>query len=347
MEKLFSAWGIDVLNGQVAADLQAAMRVQLRTNRGVEETNYLPWLKLDGRNLNQEDFITGELNSIHLGSAGIIEKQEDSTVNFTPLFETSTQSMKMASALLEFQRDPGEMLSEFKSENTRLTLAARINGQAGSAYPDGMPDPDPENPFDEDYVPPETPLKEGNINVILVADTDILSDEFWISQQNFFGVQVPQPIADNGNFVINALEHMSGSSDLISLRNRGEYQRPFEVVNEIKRNAEAAFRQREQMLEAKLEETEQKIAELQQERTGNDLLLSPEQQQAIENFRAEQLNTRQELRAVQYELQKNVEQLGTILKFVNIGLVPLLIAGMAMTIGLIRTRRRKESNQVL
>ncbi len=136
---------------------------------------------------------------------------------------------------------------------------------------------------------------------------------------------------------------MSGSSDLISLRNRGEYQRPFDVVNDIKRNAEAQFRQQEQMLEAKLEETEQKIAELQQERTGNELLLSPEQEQAIENFRLEQLNTRKELRAVQFELQRNVERLGTTLKFINIGLVPLLIGIIAVTMGMLRTRLKTES----
>mgnify|MGYP006196754481 CR=1 FL=1 len=149
-----------------------------------------------------------------------------------------------------------------------------------------------------------------------------------------------EPIADNGNFVINALEHMSGSSDLISLRNRGEFSRPFEVVNEIRRDAEARFRQQEQMLETRLEETEQKIAELQRERTGNELLLSEEQQAEIEKFRQQQINTRQELRAVQYELQKNVERLGTFLKFINIGLIPLVIAVLAVAIGLIRSRRK-------
>jgi ABC-type uncharacterized transport system involved in gliding motility auxiliary subunit len=344
INELFSAWGIDVLDGMVAADLNTAMRVQLRTTRGVEETNFLPWLKLTTANFNSEDFVTSELNSINLGAAGIIEQKQGSSVEMTPLFQTSTESMKLSAAILEFQPDPGDLISDFESEDTRFTLAARISGTASSAYPDGMPDIDPENPFDEDYLAPDTPLTQGDINTIIVADTDILSDSFWISQQSFFGVQLPQPIADNGNFVINALEHLSGSSDLISLRNRGEFSRPFEVVDRIRREAESQFRQQEQMLEAKLEETESKIAELQQERTSNDLLLSPEQQREIENFRQEQLNTRQELRSVQYELQKNVERLGTILKFINIGLVPLFIAGLALTMGFIRTRRKPDTN---
>jgi ABC-type uncharacterized transport system involved in gliding motility auxiliary subunit len=343
INELFSAWGIDVLNGQVAADMQSAMRVQLRTNRGFEETNYLPWLKLDEDNLNQDDFVTSELKSINMGSSGIIEQLEGSTVTFTPLFETSSESMKMSSALLEIQRDPADMLSSFVSGDARLALAARISGKATTAYPDGMPDIDVENPFDEEFNPAGEQLTEGNLNVVVVADTDILADSFWISQQNFFGVSVPQPIADNGNFLINALEHMSGSSDLISLRNRGEYSRPFDVVDEIRRDAETEFRQQEQMLEAALEETERNIAELQQERTSNDVLLSPEQEQAIENFRLEQLNTRKELRAVQFELQKNVAQLGTTLKFINIGLVPLMIVFITLIIGFIRTQKKAES----
>jgi ABC-type uncharacterized transport system involved in gliding motility auxiliary subunit len=340
MQTLFSAWGVDVQDGQVAADMRSAMRVQIRTNRGIEETNYLPWLSLDETNLNQEDFITSDLNVINMGTSGVIETADDAAVTVTPLFQTSPESMTLPAALLEVQPEPGELLSDFQSADTRYTLAARISGTAGTAFPGGPPPADPENPFDEAYVAPESPLAEGELNVILVADTDILNDSFWVSQQNFFGVSIPQPIADNGNFVINALEHMSGSSDLISLRNRGEFSRPFEVVNEIRRDAEARFRQQEQMLETRLEETEQKIAELQQERTGNELLLSEEQQAEIEKFRQQQINTRQELRAVQYELQKNVERLGTFLKFINIGLIPLVIAVLAVAIGLIRSRRK-------
>ncbi len=344
LETLFNAWGIQVSSSEIAADMQSAMRVQIRTNRGVEETNYLPWMKLGPANFNQDDFVTSELNIIAFGSAGIISKKDGATVTVTPLFETSTEAMQMPLAALMAQIDPAQMLSDFVSENKKFTLAARLSGKVNTAYPDGQPQGDVNNPFDQDYVAPEQALSEGEINAIVVADTDILSDEFWISQQNFFGVQVPQPTADNGNFVINALENMSGSSDLISLRNRGEYARPFTVVEDIRRNAESQFRQQQQMLEAKLAETEQKLVELQQEKTGSALLISDEQRLEIDKFRQEQLNTRKELRAVQHELQKNIDQLGTVLKFINIGLTPLIIVVMAITIGMLRTRRKPSNN---
>lgn len=344
LETLFDAWGIQVSNTEVAADRLAAMRVQIRTDRGVEETSYLPWMKLDKINFNQDDFATSELNIITLGSAGIINKKDGASTNVTPLIETTTEAMQLPVAAIQFQRDPAKLLSDFKSENKKFTLAARLNGKVKTAFPDGKPAPDVNNPFDEAYVAPEQILSEGDINAIVVADTDLLSDEFWISSQNFFGVQVPQATADNGNFVLNALEIMSGSSDLISLRNRGEYARPFTVVEQIRRDAESQFRQQQQMLETKLAETEKKIAELQQENTGSELLLSDAQREEIEKFRLEQLNTRKELRAVQHELQKNIEQLGTLLKFINIGLAPLLIVLVALTFGMMRTRRKSTDN---
>ena len=346
LEKLFTAWGISVSGTEIAADMTNAMRVQIRTDRGVEQTNYLPWMKLEKSNFNQDDFVTSELNIIALGSAGSISKNEGASVNFSPLIETSTEAMQMPAEVLQYQREPAQLLADFKSANRKFTLAARLSGKVSSAYPDGAPTADVNNPFDQDYVSPQQLLKEGEINAIVVADTDILSDEFWISQQDFFGVQVPQPTADNGNFVINALENMSGSSDLISLRNRGEYARPFTVVDDIRRDAESEFREQQQMLETKLAETEKKIAELQQEKTGSELLLSDAQRAEIDKFRLEQVNTRKELRAVQHELQKNIEQLGTVLKFINIGLTPLLIVLFALTAGMLRSRRKSTDNPV-
>ncbi len=346
LDKLFTAWGITVSGTNIAADMTNAMRVQIRTDRGVEQTNYLPWMKLEKPNFNQDDFVTSELNIIALGSAGIVSKNEGASVNFSPLIETSTEAMQMPAEVLQYQREPAQLLADFKSENRKFTLAARLSGKVSSAYPEGAPTADVNNPFDQDYVAPQQILKEGEINAIVIADTDMLSDEFWISQQNFFGVQVPQPTADNGNFVINALENMSGSSDLISLRNRGEYARPFTVVDDIRRDAESQFREQQQMLEAKLAETEKKIAELQQEKTGSELLLSDAQRTEIDKFRLEQVNTRKELRAVQHELQKNIEQLGTFVKFLNIGLTPLLIVLFALTAGMLRSRRKSTDNPV-
>ena len=333
---MLEGWGLKVDTSKLAADINLAMRVQTQGARGPQETNYLPWLQLGEQNLNREDFSTSELNQIHMGTAGIIERQDDAAVALTPLIETTTDSMKMERDLIFFQRDPNVMLANFAAENTALVLAARISGTVPSAYPDGLPGEAEE----DDPAAPEETVKEGRIDVVLVGDTDILADHFWIRMQNFFGVQIPQSIANNGDFVVNTLDNLAGNTDLISLRSRGEFSRPFTVVEQIRRDAEARFREQEQALQSRLEETEQKIAQLQQEGGEGALLLSQEQADEIEKFRLEQISTRKELRAVQHELQKNIERLGTQLKFINIGLIPLLIALLALVAGLRRARVR-------
>ena len=333
---MLEGWGLEVGTSEIAADINLAMRVQTQGARGPQESNYLPWLRLEADNLDRQDFSTSELNLIHMGTAGVIDLKEDATVEFAPLIKTTADSMRMQRDLIFFQRDPNVMLSNFESGNNPLVLAARISGTVPSAYPDGLLIEDE----DDEAVPVEDIIKEGRVDVVLVGDTDILADHFWIRMQNFFGVQIPQSIANNGDFVINTLDNLAGNTDLISLRSRGEFSRPFTVVEQIRRDAEAQFREQEQELQTRLEETEQKIAQLQQEGGDSALLLTEEQAAEIEKFRLEQIRTRKELRAVQHELQKNIERLGTQLKFINIGLIPLIIALLALVAGIQRTRRK-------
>ena len=333
---LLDGWGVEVDPGTIATDINLAMRVQTQGARGPQESNYLPWLQLGIDNFNREDFSTSELDLIHMGTAGVIEQQEQATVELIPLLQTTTDSMKMERDLIFFQRDPNVMLANFESENKTLVLAARISGNVLSAYPDGLPKEDEE----DDTTPIDDVIKEGRIDAVLVGDTDILADHFWIRMQNFFGVQIPQSVANNGDFVINTLDNLAGNTDLISLRSRGEFSRPFTVVEQIRRDAETQFREQEQELQTRLEETEQKIAQLQQEGGEGALLLTQEQAAEIEKFRLEQIRTRKELRAVQHELQKNIERLGTQLKFINIGLIPLIIALLALFAGIHRARRK-------
>ena len=325
-------WGVKVVDSKLAADITSAMRVQTRSPRGPQETLYLPWLRLGESSFNRDDFTTSELKVVHLGTAGIIEQEEDSKVEVSQLIQTTVDSMQLERDLILFQQDPNIILENFESSNQKQSLAVRISGEVDSAFPEGKPSAGEED--NNDY------LKSGKINVILVADTDILNDMFWVRTQNFFGVDIPQPIANNGDFVVNSLENLSGNTDLISLRSRGEFSRPFEVVEAIRREAEDKFRDREKELQAKLAETEQRIVALQRESGESDLILSKEQNQEIEKFQNEQLKTRKELRAVQHELQKNIEGLGTLLKFINIGLMPLLIMLMAIFIGLYQSRKR-------
>jgi ABC-type uncharacterized transport system involved in gliding motility auxiliary subunit len=154
---------------------------------------------------------------------------------------------------------------------------------------------------------------------------------------------MPEPFGNNGDFLINSIDNLGGNDDLISLRSRGQYTRPFKVVQSIQRDAEAQFRDRQKALQDKLSETESKLAALQGEHSGKELILTPEQKSELETFRDEQLKTRKELRAVQHELDANIEGLGTRLKFLNTALVPLIITVFAIAISLFGGHRRRSA----
>lgn len=340
LPELFQRWGLELMPQKIAGDPAAAIRIQIDSGRGLQEVEYVPWLRLDQSHFNSEDFVTNQLGHLNMGSAGILRPLEDATTEFTPLIRTSPQSMAYERDAIIFQRNPAVLLEIFEPGGESLVIAARINGPVESAFPDGPPASVAERvpAAAEDYLP----RSRGPVNLVVVADTDFLSDRFWVQVQNFMGVRVPYPVANNADFVINTLDHLGGNSDLISLRSRGRSDRPFTRVQAIQREAEAQFRDKEQALQRKLEETEARLEQLQQQRddAGASVMLSPAQRQEIERFREEQINTRQELRAVQHDLQRNIQRLGTQIKFINIGLVPILVGLFAVGMGLYRLGRR-------
>jgi ABC-type uncharacterized transport system involved in gliding motility auxiliary subunit len=343
LDPIFEKWGITMARDKIVADVEAAVRVSFRSERGPQEVEYLPWLQLQGKRLNRDDFITAELNSINVGSAGALKPIEGATTTLTPLVQTGDHSGQIERDAIIFVRDPAALLNNFEPSNEIYNVAVRLGGPAKTAYPNGRPLDETESraPADAAFVA----KSDVPINVVVVADTDLLADRFWVRYEDFLGMQMPQAFANNADFLINAIDNLGGNDDLIGLRSRGEYARPFVVVQEIQREAEAKFRDREQALQAKLQETEQKITQLQQQRDeSGEYLLSPEQKNEIELFRKEQLKTRKELRGVQHDLQRNIEALGSKLKFINIGLVPLLIMLFAIAISVYRMRRKNTAS---
>lgn len=336
LDEILEKWGLGIAKEKIVADINAAMRVQASSPRGPQEIDYLPWLRLTERNFNTKDFSTSELNLLHMGTVGSIEIIENGKMEIIPLIESSKKSTKLERDLILFQRDPSVILNNFKSDEKKLLIAARVRGKAESVFPNGMQTDD-----DNEMVKDDSFVADGDINVILVSDTDILADHFWIREQEMLGVSVPQPISNNGDFVINSIENLSGNTDLISLRGRGKYSRPFVKVETIRKKAESKFREREKELQVTLEETEKKIRNLQQEQ-GNEksYLLNNKLTAEIEKFRNQRLTTRKELRSVQHDLRKNIEKLGAQLRFINIGLIPLLITLLALVIGIYRANKR-------
>jgi len=339
-EKLFSAWGIELVKDRVIGDRLTATRVNAGTSQRPRVTDYIVWNGLKAGNLNRQDAVTGELQLVNVASAGILKPKPGATTSFAPLVTASPGSMQVETDKIKFAPDPTVLLRDYKAESEILTMAARITGPAKTAFPDGPPKVEGRPPQPDQL--PHVAESQGPISVIVIADTDMLDDRFWVSAQEFFGQRQVQPTANNGDLVVNALENLAGGSELMSLRSRGVSSRVFELVQDIQREAERRFRSKERELQDKLKETEKKLSDLlTKEQASGATILSADQQKAIEDARKEILTLRRELRLVQNDLRKDIDQLETTLRVVNIGLIPLVVALIAIVLGVIRISRRR------
>ncbi|WP_423896619.1 Gldg family protein [Candidatus Pelagadaptatus aseana] len=356
LEQLFKVWGVSYNADEVAADRSWALRVPTATNQ--MPIPHVGIIGLQPEGFDQESLITSELEVINVSSAGHLAAAEGAATEFVPLLQTSASSKIFESAEYALTRDHGNLLVDFVDSGKALTIAARIRGEVASAFPqkpkfdqpetaDAAEDADASESAEaettETEVTPEVAheLKSsGPINVLIVADVDLLSDRLWVQVSNFMGQPMAMPWASNGDFVANAVEQMSGSEDLIGLRSRGQYSRRFTVVNDLRVEAAEQFKQQEQRLTDRLAELEQEIASLNPEANAqNELVLSPEQKKAIEAFEDERLQVRKELRQVQHQLNSSIDELETRLKLINIFLVPLLLLGWMLVMPKLRRRR--------
>ena len=266
---------------------------------------------------------------------------------------TTAKGSMIESSLISFVPDPKKLLAEYKPGDKPLWLAVRISGKAKSAFPDGPPKMDPSVEGDKN-APPATPLPHvaesaESIGVIVVADCDMLSDQFWIQAQHIGNMVIGyNEVSDNGAFTAGAVDNLSGSTELMGLRARGKFARPFTKIHELEVEAQQRYHAKEEELKKKLTETEQKINAMQKERPNAKdakLVLTPEQHQAIDGFKAQMAQTRKELREVKFNLDKDTRSLQTWLMALNIGLMPAIIAVFAVGLAGYRASRRAADRQ--
>jgi ABC-type uncharacterized transport system involved in gliding motility auxiliary subunit len=341
---LLTAWGVKFHPDEVVADRGHALSVTLR--QGEQPVEHLGILGLGKGSFATGDVVTAGLSSVNVATAGYLEPvtgaQGCQPVKgghpcFEPLLQSSTDAQPLPVARFRMLFDPATLLDGFKPTGRRYVIGARVTGNVHSAFPGGAP-------AGVTLPAGQTALKQSAkpLNLVVFADTDMLADFMWVREQNFFGQRMTQAWASNGDLVENALDNLAGSADLISVRGRATFQRPFDRVDRLRRAADERLHAKEQELEAQLRDTETKLTSLQSKKDGGSaLILTPEQEQEIEHFQTEKLRIRKELRAVRAGLNEDIERLGTTLKILNIVVVPLAFAAVALLVWLMRRQRRR------
>ena len=334
LEKLLTAWGVDFNPREVVADRGHALTVAMR--EGDPPVEHLGYQGLDQSSLSQSDVITSGLSdNVNVETPGYLTPVKGAQIKFEPLIRSSADAEVLPSQRFAMLADPASLLDGFKPTGQRYAIAARVTGMVKTAFPDGPPAGVTLPAGQLDLKASTRPL-----NLVVFADTDLLSDFLWVRQQELFGQRIEQAVAANGNLVLNALDNLAGSSDLISIRGRAGFSRPFLRVQALQRVADGRFHAQEEQLQQELQQTEQQLTLLQSKRNDKSaLILTPAQQQEIERFEAEKLDIRKQLRAVQAGLVSDIDRLGTELKVIDIIVMPGLFALSALLIAALRRRR--------
>ena len=330
LPKLFKAWGIEYDPKKVVLDRTRALPISM--GEGTAPVRHPAILGFTAEDLNHDEVTTANLDSINMSTAGYFELSKDmKDEKLTPLIQTTGDATTVPIDRVKMLPDPSALYTDYKPGGDHLIVAARLSGKFKTAFPERKE---------------EGSLAESKDDgeIILVADTDILSDRMWVQVRPFFGQKLMNAFANNGDFAVNSLDNMAGSSDLISVRGRATSQRPFTTVEVLKRNADERFRAKEQELQKELSDTERKLTELQSAKSKDEAqILSPEQKSELDNFLKRKLEIRKELRQVRRQLDAEIESLGTRLKLVNIVLMPLLVTLAALAFAWWRNQRRRNA----
>jgi len=338
LQPLLGAWGVDYDPGKVIGDL--VLGLEVRTSMQGPPLRHIAILGLHHDDLDAKDVVTGSLESINMATAGFLAPRPGATTTFEPLLQTSSSAAPIPAQRFVGLADPATLRDGFKSTGVRYALAARVTGNMASAFPDGAaPDAKPAPG------PPVAHLAKTSspANIVIIADTDMLLDFMWVETHEMFGQRVAQAFANNGDLINNILDNLGGSNALISIRGRASFNRPFERLEALKRQADDSLRSKALELQSQLKQTESKLTELQTKRDDqSSQLLSPEQEQELKRFTAEKTRIRRELRETQRGLNVDIDRLESWLKALNIAVMPLIVAA-AGVFALAWRRRRKTS----
>jgi ABC-type uncharacterized transport system involved in gliding motility auxiliary subunit len=337
LARLMQQWGVVMDDKVILADRKRAQRVSAGRDARRALTDYILWMGYGAEEMNADDPVTANIDRLNLGTVGVLRATENATTAMVTLLRSSDEAGLMTRDYVLSAPTPDALQRRFVPGEAPYTIAARLSGQVRTAFAEG---------------PPETGNKKGeraktrdhlaqndNANIIVFADTDFFDDRFWVSEQNYLGQRFGVPIADNGKFLLNAVENLMGSDDLISLRGRERVARPFTRVEDLRRAAEKSYLDEEENLIARIEVAQKELDQL--EKTGATL---GDAQAAAKTHRAELLSARKSLRRVQGDLRRDIEVLESWVTCINIIAVPLLVGLAALGLAY-RQRRRRLATQ--
>ena len=334
LDKLLPAWGFQFGTTNVVADLNFKMQVGGSTGQPQDAPAFLD---VTGEGINTNNIITSSLSDVWLPFAGAFTGAPAQGLREMVLLKTTSDSELADAFMANLSSD--SIMKNFKSSGVEYPLAIELTGRFKTAFPDGPP-----KTGTNAVAATAAGLKEcaATNTVVLVGDADLIANDFALREENTpFGTFAT---ALNGNlsFAENAIEQMAGGEDLIAIRSRAVEDRPFTVIKRMEAAAQETYQSKIKDLQSSLEDTEQRLSELQQTKNQNQrYILSPEQQAELDNFRTKEAQVKSDLKKLQKDLRRNVVSLQTRIEWLNIAAVPVLVS--AFGLGLAAWKRKRTS----
>jgi ABC-type uncharacterized transport system involved in gliding motility auxiliary subunit len=338
LDKLLKAWGVEFDTTKVVADLE--FKMQLENQEGQSFSNP-GWLALTPEGINQNDVVTSQIDSLWLPTVGAFMGQPAPGLKETVLLHSSKNAELTDATMAGMGGDA--IMNGFKATGTNYALAIRLTGKFKTAFPDGEPR-DESDKTNSIAKAADNSFKESKADttVVLIGDSDLLADDFSLRKSDSPFGQMVSALNANLDFAQNLAEQMAGDSNLIGLRSRGSISRPFTRIKQLEAAAEASGQQKVDELQQSLQDTEQKLNDLQQQKPDTKdqkLILSPQQQAEIDNFKKKQTEVSRELRQAQKDLRREVVSLETRLTWLNILAMPCAITIAGVSTALIKRRK--------
>jgi len=341
---LFDHWGVKYDTRKLVGDLDFATRVS--SGRG-QPVPYPIWINLN--DLQADLPALAPLHQVLFAESGFFEKddQQETGLTWKPVIQSSHNAATI-DTMMTLYSAPAQLLSEVQKQlgmaspdksPAPYTLATVINGKFTTAYPNGKPvktSDDNPDPASEGGTPavsevetgqPKAPrYTEGEGMVFLIADSDWAADRFSVERMNFLGNTMLRPLNDNLSLMLNVVDQLAGSQDLIALRGRGNVNRSFVRVEKLEVLAQVRYQEQLESVNQRLSEVQSEISKIQgQQQSDGSLIASDALKKAIAEYREQEANVIAERREIRKKLREDIEALNRNLILINLLLVPGLL----------------------
>lgn len=369
LDRLMRTWGLEMPTNTFAGDRSLAMEAAVSRNARAEKI--IGYLELNRDCFNRDNPITTELNQVRTLFAGVLKEidtqvtgaaktadpnqpqeakaQEKPAIQRTPLVMTTQHgnAWKVGSSFELMFPDPAKMMESFVDGERPVSMGYLVTGRFKSSFPEGIEvevdgPKDPNDPNEPKKIKKHVAgLTEATADcaVAVFADVDFISDQLAYAN-SFFGKMV---VGDNSALLMNTVEELGGSGDLIAIRSRGNFKRPFVVVDKIEQEAERASADEVAVINAQIDGFNQKLQELVSSAKGEDeqKILGSDIVKTKRQLEMDIRNAQKTLRSIKEKSQVETDRLGNKLKMVNIAAVPGVILLVAVVLGVWRGVRRR------